>query len=172
MTITSVEQSWMLTSAKIFFYFDILTWPASSNLKSLLIFSTLKLIYWLDFTSIGFILIVLWFVLKTKKIINYWSKSTLISVMFWIFSMIKYFLPSYFISSRYYRQIIKISISHVMQIARFVQFGLINILWISCFYILFLLLVNGIQTLCVNPGCLKCISGMNISLAKKSCLLF
>ena len=37
------------------------------------------------------------------------------------------------------------------------------------FCILFLFLVNGSQVLQVNPGCLKCVSGMNLSLANLLC---
>ena len=35
-------------------------------------------------------------------------------------------------------------------------------------FILSLLLVNGPQTLCVNPGCFKCISSINLSPSNKN----
>ena len=42
--------------------------------------------------------------------------------------------------------------------------------WIFCFLNFFysLFLVNGSQTLDENPGCLKCISGINLSSADKN----
>ena len=36
------------------------------------------------------------------------------------------------------------------------------------FYTPYFFIVNGPQALYVNPGCLKCVSGMNLSLANKS----
>ena len=47
----------------------------------------------------------------------------------------------------------------------------INIFWISSLFksfYSFFILVNGPQALYVNPGCLKCISGVNLSLANKN----
>ena len=48
---------------------------------------------------------------------------------------------------------------------------MINISWVSCFFKFFirsLFLVNGPQALYVNPGYLKCISGINLSPANKN----
>ena len=49
--------------AKMFSYFEILTLTPTSNLESPLLFSLRKPIYVIYFTSTGFILIVLWYVL-------------------------------------------------------------------------------------------------------------
>ena len=45
----------------MFLYFDVLTISPILNLGSLLLISLLEAIYVLDFTSTGFILIVLWY---------------------------------------------------------------------------------------------------------------
>ena len=54
----------------------------------------------------------------------------------------------------------------------FIWFLLINIWWLSCFFnfILSLFFVNSPQPLDVKPGCLKCISDMNLSPANKKLL--
>ena len=52
----------------------------------------------------------------------------------------------------------------------FIQFVSISISWISylfIFFIFYLFLVNGPIALYVNPGCFKCIPGINLSLANK-----
>ena len=51
---------------------------------------------------------------------------------------------------------------------------LLNIICISCLYKFFnsFFLVNGPQALYVNPGCFKCISGINLSPPNKTYLLF
>ena len=56
-------------------------------------------------------------------------------------------------------------------------FILLDILSASCFfeflvYFLFCFLaLNSPQALCINPGCLKCISGMNLSLVNKNLMI-
>ena len=57
------EQFEASTFAKIFFYSDIITWSSTLNLRSLSLLKTSKLIYVLDLTSIGFIMIALWYIL-------------------------------------------------------------------------------------------------------------
>ena len=47
----------------MFLYFDALTWSPASNLGSYWLFSLSKSIYMLDFTSTGFTLILLWYLL-------------------------------------------------------------------------------------------------------------
>ena len=47
----------------MFIYFDALTWSQTSNLGSYWLFSLSKSIYMLDLTSIGFNLILLWYLL-------------------------------------------------------------------------------------------------------------
>ena len=47
----------------MFIYFDALTWSQISNLGSYWLFSLSKSIYMLDLTSIGFNLILLWYLL-------------------------------------------------------------------------------------------------------------
>ena len=56
-----------------------------------------------------------------------------------------------------------------------VQFFIIDISQISCFFELFELLfmfffINGLKALYTNTGCLKCISGMTLSLANNYCI--
>ena len=57
------EQFEASTFAKIFFYSDIITWSSTLNLRSFSLLKTSKLIYVLDLTSIGFIMISLWYIL-------------------------------------------------------------------------------------------------------------
>ena len=47
----------------MFIYFDALTWSQTSNLGSYWLFPLSKSIYMLDLTSIGFNLILLWYLL-------------------------------------------------------------------------------------------------------------
>ena len=59
----SSDKFGVYTLAKMFFYFDILTWSPTWNLGTLSLTSLLKSIYVLSIISIDFILIVLWYVL-------------------------------------------------------------------------------------------------------------
>ena len=75
-TKTSSDQFGVELFAKIFLYFDILTGSRTSNLGSSILFSLLKSIYVLNFTSAGLILIVLSYVLlyllhASAKLSNY-----------------------------------------------------------------------------------------------------
>ena len=58
-----------------------------------------------------------------------------------------------------------------LHLVRFDKYNL-NLLLFFKFFILPLFLVNGPEALYVNPGCLKCISGMNISPAEKERLYY
>ena len=63
MTKTSSDQFGTYSFAKMFLYFDILAISPILNLGSSSLNSFLELIYALDYTSAGFTLIVLWYVL-------------------------------------------------------------------------------------------------------------
>ena len=69
-----------------------------------------------------------------KKFINHWSKYTLISIIFRIFSNTKCFITQCFIRSCSSCYIFKISLSHGMLKTCFIKFVLINISRISCFF--------------------------------------
>ena len=60
MTKTSSGQFVVHPLAKMFLYFDILTWSQTLNLGSLLLTSLIEPIYVLSLASTGYILIVLW----------------------------------------------------------------------------------------------------------------
>ena len=61
---------------------------------------------------------------------------------------------------------------HVENKLYLIRFGkyVLNLLLFLRMFLLFL--VNSRQAQFVNPGCLKCISGINLSPANKTCLLF
>ena len=97
----------------------------------------------------------------------------LMSIIFGIFSNIKCFITQYFIRSHSSSLLFKFSISYIMLKTSSVWFVLINVLWISScfkFFILSLFFVNGPWAVKVNPGCLKSISGINLSPANKNLL--
>ena len=63
MSKTSLDQFGVYPLAKMFFYFDTLTWSPTFNFGYFSLTSLLELIYVLPLTPNGFILIVLWYVL-------------------------------------------------------------------------------------------------------------
>ena len=74
-TKTSPDQlgTWFL--AKMLLYFDILTWLPSLNFGIFLLFSLLKPIYMLSFTSASFFLMVLW-----DMVLYLWTMSSNLSI--------------------------------------------------------------------------------------------
>ena len=63
MSKTSLDQFGVYPLAKMFFYFDTLTWSPTFNFGYFSLTSLLELIFVLPLTPTGFILIVLWYVL-------------------------------------------------------------------------------------------------------------
>ena len=104
-----------------------------------------------------------------KKFVNHWSKSTLISIMFWIVINIKCFITKYFINSCSSRQIFNwpYHVESKLYLVHFDKYILKHIFFYF-FSIFSLFLVNCPQALYVNPDFLKCILGINLSLTNKS----
>ena len=112
-------------------------------------------------------------VFLTKKNINYWNKSMLISIMITIFSKIKCFITQYFIRScsfSYFQSYLPKAMSYWKQ-------ALSSLFWqiyrkspvsLNFCIISFFFFVNGPQALYINPGYLKCISGINLSPTNKN----
>ena len=115
-----------------------------------------------------------------QKFINYWSSSTLRSIIFWILAILSALSCNALSEAALSRQIHKISKTYIMEKAGFIYFILINVSSISnsfkflCSFFVFSkwFLVNSKFFLYVNPRCLKCISGRNLTPANKNLFTF